>query len=168
MKNRIFIMFSLLSLFGCKISDRKLHIETVLGEYVKASRTAENGAHIRYNKRITKTPLLEPKIDDIQKVDNKLAYNIQGHINAGGRTIYRIKNIRTDKIVQNDTLFIKHYVEIKTIPGKEGANVMGYNYSQKFNQKVQSGIKKVKIELYLHYQYRNSNKKIAEELIVFK
>jgi hypothetical protein len=163
---RICIMFSLISLIGCKTVERKLKIETVMGEYVKASRTAENGAHIRYNKRIPKTPLLEPKIDSIQQMDNKLSYNLQGHINSGGRTIYRVKNIQTEEVLQNDTLLIKHHVEIKTISGKEGANVMGYNYSQKFNQEVQSGIKKVKIELFHHYQSRDSTKVMTEEFVI--
>ncbi|MGN0004320.1 MAG: hypothetical protein ACI35V_12890 [Sphingobacterium composti] len=157
-------MFSILSIFGCKTAERKLKIETVMGEYQKASRYAENGAHVRYNKLLPNIPLLEPKIDSIQKIDNILSYNLSGHIKSGGRTIYRIKNIQKEEMVQNDTLFIKHYVEIKTIPGKEGSLVVGYNYSQKCNQKVHTGIKKVHIELYHKYQNRDTNKVMFEEI----
>lgn len=163
--NRIMIIFSILSLFSCKIADNKLRIETVMGQYIKASKTTENGAHVRYTTRKLAKPLVEPKIDSITLIKNELAYTIQGHINSGGHTIAQVANIRTKKEFQNDTVFIIHYVEIKNKPGKEGANIMGYNYSQRFQHNLKSGIRKVNIELIHHYVSRNERRLLTTEQI---
>ncbi|MCA5005085.1 hypothetical protein [Sphingobacterium bovistauri] len=143
---KLIFTLSVFSLFKCAIP-HKLNVAAIEYTYIAASKTNKKGAHIRYRKRIPLIEKLDPKIWNIEQFNNKIAYNIRGHITSAGHSINRIKKIKTKKEIIDNTLYIIHYVLIKNNPGKENANIMGYNYVQTYTHKITQDIKKVKIEL---------------------
>lgn len=153
--SKLFFALSIFGFLNCGTA-RKLNVETIESTYIAASKTNERGAHVRYRKRVPLTEVLEPKIYGIEKQNKSIKYKIQGHITTGGHTINRIKTIKTEKDVIGDTLYIRHHVLIKRIPGKEGANVMGQNYNYTHNTEIPNQISTIKIELYTDNVLRKS------------
>lgn len=86
-----------------------------------------------------------------KKENNTLTFLLQGNIRSAGHSINRVKRIRFESAEQEgDKLTLKYYVEIKHIPGKEGGNVRGYNYTKVENYTLPKAVKQVYIELYEH------------------
>ena len=150
-------MFSFLSLFSC-VSQSKKEIN---GSKIKfrlndpilskpGKRTVvdpETNTSRAFSSYIEYTPRLEPKITIRYDDSSNLIYDLQGNIYSGGLSIHNVKKIRIENEVKNDTLWIKNYVEIKRIPGKESATINGYNYSKQNKIKVPKDIKTIKIQL---------------------
>src|SRR5690606_25407665 len=81
--------------------------------------------------------------------NDKLTFLLQGNISSGGHSINKVRRIRLEKVLQEgNSVRLKYYVEIKYIPGKEGANVRGYNYSQEETYNIPEGIQSVYVEMY--------------------
>ena len=64
----------------------------------------------------------------------------------------------------DNILVIRHYAVINGIPGKEGNNVLGYNYVKENHLKIPKNIMKVKIELYNEF----TNPKIKKPMKLMK
>lgn len=141
------IMF--LSFFSC-VAQNKLHTETIFAKLARVtSKDVESGSDFHRNTYIPITPRLEPEILLKKNHKHKLTFSLQGSISSGGHAINRVNKIRFEKGEQAaDTLTLKYFVEIKRVPGKEDANVRGYNYTQQESYKVPKDVKVIHIELY--------------------
>lgn len=157
---KVFCLMMFLNFFSCS-AQKKLHTETIFAKLarvtskdVKTGRVFPNDTYIPITKR------LEPEIILKNKDKNKLTFSLQGNISTGGHAINRIKKIRFEKGVQSgDTLTLKYFVEIKQIPGKESANIRGYNYTKQETYKVPKDVKVIDIELYEDHTLKGINYK---------
>ncbi|MGJ1366072.1 hypothetical protein [Sphingobacterium spiritivorum] len=78
-----------------------------------------------------------------------LKFRIQGNISSGGLNINKIRKIRFEKGQQNgNNITLRYFAEVKMIPGKEGSDVVGYNYTKDETYKIPGDVKIIKIELY--------------------
>ncbi len=129
---------------------KKLQIETILTQPARvSSKDVETGRVFNRSTNIPKTKRIEPAIIMQAHDEDKLTFLLQGNISSGGLSINNVKKIRFEKGVQSrDTLTLKYIVEIKRIPGKEGANVAGYNYTKEESYKIPEDVKIIHIELY--------------------
>ena len=85
----------------------------------------------------------------LSKNTETLKFRIQGNISSGGHTINKIRKIRFEKGEQNgNCITLRYYTEIEKIPGKENANVLGYNYAKEETYIIPHDIKIIRIELY--------------------
>ena len=136
------------SLLGC--SAQKIKTEAILATPIPVSiQNKDNGRHTYKTAWETKTVVLEPQITLAQIDKNKATFQLQGNIRSGGHAINQVGKIR---LAQNDktetAVTLKYYVEIKRIPGKESANVIGYNYTSLETYKIPNGINIINVELY--------------------
>lgn len=139
-------MFSFLSLFSCFSQSKKevngskikyLLNDPILSKPGKQTVVdPETNTSRTFSSYIEYTPRLEPKVIIKSHNANQLIYDLQGNIYSGGLSIHNVKKIRIENEVKNDTLWVKNYVEIKRIPGKESATINGYNYSKQNKIKV--------------------------------
>ena len=159
------IMF--LSFFSCS-GQEKLHTETILTRLARVtSKDVESGRVFNRNSYIPITKRLEPEILIINQDKNKLTYSLQGSISSSGHSIYRVNKIRFEKGERAaDTLTLKYFVEIKKIPGKEGANVRGENYRQQAAFKVPKDVNVIHIELYEEHSHKGENAKKEKSKLV--
>ncbi|WP_407481311.1 hypothetical protein [Elizabethkingia meningoseptica] len=150
MVKQLMIVTSFLTLFGCNTNAQKLNVTTIYSEPKRSTREVpETGGIHNYTARKEVTERFSPMIVMISKNAEILKFRIQGNISSGGHNINRIKKIRFEKGEQNgNSMTLKYYVEIKRIPGKESADVTGYNYSKDESFKIPNDIKIIKIELY--------------------
>lgn len=144
------ILISFLALLSCNTNAQKLNITTIYSEPKRSTREVpETGAVHHYTTRKEVTERFSPMIVMISKNAEILKFRIQGNISSGGHNINRIKKIRFEKGEQNgNSMTLRYYVEIKKIPGKESADVTGYNYTKDETYKIQKDVKIIKIELY--------------------
>lgn len=144
------ILISFLALFSCNTNAQKLNITTIYSEPKRSTREVpETGAVHHYTTRKEVTERFSPMIVMISKNAEILKFRIQGNISSGGHNINRIRKIRFEKGEQNgNSMTLRYYVEIKKIPGKESADVTGYNYTKDESFKIPNDIKIIKIELY--------------------
>ena len=144
------ILISFLALFSCETNAQKLNITTIYSEPKRSTKEVpETGAVYNYTTRKEVTERFSPTIVMISKNAEILKFRIQGNISSGGHNINRTRKIRFEKGEQNgNSITLKYYVEIKRIPGKESADVTGYNYSKDESFKIPNDIKIIKIELY--------------------
>lgn len=131
-------------------AQRKLNIETILAEPSRITQEdPETGKIIQRTTLSVVTNVLEPIIKLQSKANDKLTFLLQGNISSSGHSINKVRRIRLEKAQQEgNCVRLKYYVEIKHIPGKEGANVRGYNYSQQETYKIPEGVQSVYVEMY--------------------
>lgn len=144
------ILTSFLALSGCKNKAQKLNISTIYTEPKRvAKEVPETGSIHTFTTKKEVTERLDPGIFMISKNAELLKFRIQGSISSGGHTINKVKKIRFEKGEQNgNTITLRYYTEIKRYPGKESADVKGYNYTKEETYKIPKDIKVIKIELY--------------------
>lgn len=131
-------------------AQRKLNIEPILSEPSRVTQEdPETGRTIQRTTSTIVTDVLDPMIKLQSKENGKLTFLLQGNITSSGHSINKVKKIRLEKVQQEGgSITLKYYVEIKHIPGKEGANVHGYNYSQNETYNIPKGVQSVYIEMY--------------------
>ncbi|REC42917.1 hypothetical protein DRF67_19975 [Chryseobacterium pennipullorum] len=139
-----------LALSGCKSDARKVNISTIYtGPKTVVREIPETHKIHRYTTHEEVTKRLDPMVVMVSKNDNTLAFRIQGNISSGGLRMNQIRKIRFEKGKRTgNTLTLKYYVEIKKRPGKESADVAGYNYTKDEICKIPDDVKIIKIELY--------------------
>lgn len=144
------ILASFLILFGCEANAQKLNVTTIYSEPNRVTREVlETGGKHTYTTRKEVTERLNPMIVMTSKNAEILKFRIQGNISSGGLNINQVRKIRLEKVAQNGkSMTLKYYVEVKKIPGKEGSDVMGYNYTKDETYKIPNDVKIIKIELY--------------------
>ena len=147
MKKYIF-MISILSFFGCKTSEslnNKLEVTTITTKPERVEVKDENG-HVRSrNTYVDEIERLKPEIIILDTEDRQFKYKIQGNITSRGLSIRRVKTIQSEQRIEGSTLVIKQTVMVKSISGKEGAQVAGYNYQQENVAKIPESINTIKI-----------------------
>ncbi|MNE77985.1 hypothetical protein D3C80_1743480 [compost metagenome] len=85
----------------------------------------------------------------LSKTAETLKFRLQGNVHSSGHTINQVRKIRFEKGEQyGNTITLRYFVEIKRIPGKEKADVRGYNYTKDETYKIPNDVKLIKIELY--------------------
>lgn len=144
------ILTSLLTLWGCKNNAQKLQISTIYSEPKRVEREVPETASIHtFTNHKEITDRLDPGIFMISKNTELLKFRIQGNISSGGHTINKVRKIRFEKGEQNgNTITLRYYTEIKRYPGKESANIQGYNYTKEESYKLPENIKVIRVELY--------------------
>ncbi len=144
------ILTSFLTLFGCETNAQKLNVETIYAEPKRHTREVpETGTVHKYTTRKEITKRLSPMIVMTSRNPEILKFRIEGNISSGGHNIYQIRKIRFEKGEQNgNCMTLRYYVEVKKIPGKESADVVGYNYTKDDTYKIADSVKIIKIELY--------------------
>ena len=131
-------------------AQRKLNIETILAEPSRITQEdPETGKTIQRTTLSVVTNVLEPIIKLQSKANDKITFLLQGNVSSSGHSINKVRRIRLEKAQQEgNSVRLKYYVEIKYIPGKEGANVRGYNYSQQETYHIPEGVQSVYVEMY--------------------
>lgn len=142
-----------LTLVSCKTQDQKLQISPIYAEPKKLiTASSEDGKEYLITSLTEVTQRLQPLIAIVSQNKEKLKLHIQGNISSAGLSIQKIRKIRFEETKsEEDSITLKYMVEIKKIPGKESANIRGYNYEQEMNYEIPKGIKYVKLELYEDY-----------------
>ncbi|MEG0926678.1 hypothetical protein [Chryseobacterium sp.] len=144
------ILTSFLALSGCKTGVQKLKISAIYTEPKKVTREipGTDSTHT-FTTRTEVTERLAPMIFMLSKNAEMLKFRIQGNISSSEHSIHQIRKIRFEKGEQNGNyMTLRYYVEIKKMPGKESANVQGYNYTKDEAYKIPDDVKLIKIELY--------------------
>ncbi|WP_250254213.1 hypothetical protein [Chryseobacterium sp. Marseille-Q3244] len=144
------ILTSLLALLGCKSNTEKLQVTPIYTEPQRVTKEIpETGKNHTYMTRMEVTDRLNPMIFMLTKNAETLQFRIQGNISSGGYTIRQVRKIRFEKGEQTgNTIILRYYAEIKKYPGKESANVQGYNYIKNEIYKIPNSVKIIKVELY--------------------
>ena len=144
------ILTSFLVLSGCKTNAQKLQVTTIYSEPNRVTREVpEPGGKYTYTTRKEATERLNPMIVMISKNAEILKFRIQGNISSGGLNINKIRKIRFEKGEQTgNSITLRYFAEVKKIPGKEGSDVVGYNYTKDETYKISGEVKIIKIELY--------------------
>lgn len=144
------ILTAFLALSGCKNNAQKLNVSTIYTEPKRVTKEVpETGSIHTFTTKKEVTERLDPGIFMLSKNAEILKFRIQGSINSGGHTINQLRTIRFEKGEQTGNMIIlRYYAEIKNYPGKESANVQGYNYTKEEIYKIPGDIKVIKIELY--------------------
>ncbi|WP_407488173.1 hypothetical protein [Elizabethkingia anophelis] len=147
---QLMILASFLILFGCEANAQKLNVTTIYSEPNRVTREVpETSGKHTYTTRKEVTERLNPMIVMTSKNAEILKFRIQGNISSGGLNINKIRKTRLEKVTQNgNSMTLRYYVEIKKIPGKEGSDVVGYNYTKDETYKIPNDVKIIKIELY--------------------
>ncbi|UKB86118.1 hypothetical protein LF887_10975 [Chryseobacterium sp. MEBOG06] len=149
MKN-FMILTSFLALVSCKADAQKLKVFTIFREPKKvAKEVSETGKTHTYTTRQEVTERLNPLIFMLSKNDGTLKFRLQGNISSSGHSIRQVRKMRYEKGEQNGNFItLRYFVEIKKIPGKESADVKGYNYSKDETYTIPKDVKVINIELY--------------------
>ncbi|WP_258862527.1 hypothetical protein [Sphingobacterium spiritivorum] len=137
-------------LSGCKTNAQKLQVTTIYSEPNRVTREVpETGRKHTYTTRKEATERLNPMIFMISKNAEILKFRIQGNISTGGLNINKIRKIRFEKGEHiGNSITLRYYAEVKKIPGKEGSDIVGYNYTKDETYKIPGDVKIIKIELY--------------------
>lgn len=166
------VLTSFLALFGCKTNVQKLQISTIYTEPKRVSKEIpEIGAIQTYMSRKEVTERLVPLIYMLYKNAETLKFRMQGNISSSGHAVHQVRKIRFERGEQKgNTITLRYYVEIKKYPGKESADVKGYNYTKDEIYKIPYDIKLVYIQLYedrIDDIAANNPKLIAEQTFNF-
>lgn len=166
------VLTSFLALFGCKTNVQKLQISTIYTEPKRVSKEIpEIGAIQTYMSRKEVTERLVPLIYMLYKNAETLKFRMQGNISSSGHAVHQVRKIRFERGEQKgNTITLRYYVEIKKYPGKESADVKGYNYTKDEIYKIPYDIKLVNIQLYedrIDDIAANNPKLIAEQTFNF-
>lgn len=163
---------SIFVLLGCKSNTQKLQTSPIYTEPKRVTKEIpETGKIQTYTTRKAVTERLSPKILMLSKNTETLQFRLQGNISSSGHTIHQVRKIRFGKGERNgNTITLRYYVEIKKIPGKESANILGYNYTKDEIYKIPNDVKIIRVEL---YEDRSNNdldsnpKLIAQQIFNF-
>lgn len=158
----ILLLLPIMNCFG----QNKLKVETILTKYISTCKQTEKGVYVRYRQRVPIIDILEPQINIVHQKGTELKYQLQGNISSGGMSISQVKTIRLEKEIIEDQLILKHIVMVKHPPGKEGNNVMGYNYMKEEKFKIPNGIKVIKIELHEERLNQRTGSRIPKERLL--
>lgn len=166
------ILTSLFALLCCKSNAQKLQVTAIYTEPKRVIKEiSQTGEANTYATRKEVTKRLDSKVFMLSKNAETFQFRIQGNINSGGHTINQVIKIRFEKGEQNgNTITLRYYTEIKRIPGKESANVRGYNYTKDEVYTIPTDVKIIKIELYEEHINDSSDTKpklIAEQTFNF-
>lgn len=144
------ILTSLFALLSCKGNAQKLKVTAIYTEPKRVTKVIpETGKSHTYTTREAVTERLHPNIAMLTKNADELQFQIQGNISSGGHTIHQVRKIRFEKGEQSgNTITLRYYTEIKKKPGKENADVQGYNYTKDEVYKIPADVKIIKVELY--------------------
>lgn len=163
----VLLLTSLFGLLGCSAeAQKKLEIEPVFVQRHQVSREIpETGGIHTYTTGREVTERLAPQIVRLDSAGGKLRFRLQGNIYSGGHNIRQVRKIRFEKGDDaGDSLILRYYVEVRKIPGKENANVAGYNYSKDISYRIPKDVKRIKVELYEERQEQGSKpRQIAEQ-----
>lgn len=142
-----------LTLNSCKTQDQKLQISPIYAEPKKLiNASSEDGKEYLITSLTEVTQRLQALIAIVSQNKEKLKLHIQGNISSAGLSIQKVRKIRFEETkLEDNSISLKYMVEIKKIPGKESANIRGYNYEQEMNYEIPKGVKYIKLELYEDY-----------------
>lgn len=159
------VLTSFLVLSGCKTDAQKVKISAIYAEPKRITKEIpETGVAHAYTTHKEATERLDPKIFMLSKNAETLKFRIQGNISSAGHTINQVRKIRFEKGEQNgNTITLRYYTEVKRIPGKESANIRGYNYTKDEVYRIPADVKIIKIELY--EEHINDSSDIKPKLI---
>ncbi|WP_413531945.1 hypothetical protein [Empedobacter brevis] len=165
---KLHYLFIFFPFFNCS-TQNKLKIETIIET---PSRITSQNTEARKNNPKSNTKRLEHAIFIKNKSNKNLALKLQGNISSGGLSIYNVRKIHLEEGQKiGNSMTLKYNVEILNIPGKESANVKGYNYSKEEYYKIPKDVEIIKVELYEDYvtQRMHSNlpksKLLVEKII---
>ena len=148
LKMKYFTIMMFFSFWSCSGQNR-IQIEPLYSKLSRElSHKTANGEEVYINRDVLITTRLNAEIDVLSENTNSINYQLRGNISSRGHSIRKISKIRLEKEQFGDTLLLKHFVEIKRIPGKESANIHGYNYTKKETVKIPKGVKIVIIDMY--------------------
>lgn len=156
----IFMFFATINCFA----QQSLKVKTILGKYKTTYRMTEKGDSVMRHQLVADGEIYEPQINIKTQKAKQIEYELKGHNSSGGLSINKIKKIRTEQEIIDNILVIRHYAVINGIPGKEGNNVLGYNYVKENHLKIPKNIMKVKIELYHEF----TNQRITKPMKLMK
>ncbi|AZA85208.1 hypothetical protein C1637_15180 [Chryseobacterium lactis] len=144
------ISTSFLTLLSCETDAQKLKIATIYAAPKRVVKEIpETGKTHIYTTRQEVTERLSPMILMLSKNAETLQFRIQGNIDSSGHNIHQVRKIRFEKGELNGNgITLRYYVEIKKKPGKESADVKGYNYTKDETYNIPNDVKIIKIELY--------------------
>lgn len=144
------ILISFVAFAGCKINTQRLQISAIQTEPKRvAKENPETGTTYTFTSRSEIIERLTPQIFMLSKTAETLKFRLQGNVHSSGHTINQVRKIRFEKGEQyGNTITLRYFVEIKRIPGKEKADVRGYNYTKDETYKIPNDVKLIKIELY--------------------
>ena len=146
----LMILVSIFALFGCQTKAQTLEITTIHIEPKRVTQEVpETGKQHTYTTYQEVTERSVPAVSLVSKEDNVLRFRIQGNISSRGLQIRKVSKIRFEQGEQlGNGITLKYYVNIKHIPGKEGATIAGYNYSKEEKYKIPHDVKVVHVEVY--------------------
>ncbi|WP_333864042.1 hypothetical protein [Sphingobacterium sp.] len=151
MRNTI-IVTVLWMLSGCISHENSLHITVIEGTPKRIVKENEMQQKQYYNTYSDNAERLIPTIRILSKEHNSLKLSIQGNISSAGLSINKVRKLRLEEgTLEENRITLKYIVEIEKIPGKESANIRGYNYGQTVNYSLSKGVKYVKVQLYENY-----------------
>lgn len=168
---QVIILISFLTLVACNVNTKKLQIATIYAEPKRVSKkNLETGvSQITTHQSISER--FKPQIYMISKNHQSLKFRIQGNIHSSGHQKNEIEKIRSGKAERyGDTITLRYFVEVKRSPGKENANVRGYNYTTDEIYKIPNAVKRVKIELYedrMNFPIDTRRKLVAQQTFNF-
>lgn len=157
MKLKLFISIIFCSLCGTN-AQNSLQTEMIIGKSITACKLTEKGAYVRYKKVIPTSEVLLPEINMVSQDAKKINYQIKGNISSKGLSANKVKTIRIEQEIIDGFLVLKHYVEIVGIAGKEGNDVLGYNYTKNEMLSLPKEVKNIKLELYHEYSKQRTPK----------
>lgn len=144
------ILTSFLALLGCKSNVQKLQISNIYAKPKRVSREIPGTATTHtYTTQMEVTERFVPLIYMLSKNAEVLKFRIQGNISSSGHAINQIRKIRFEKGEnKGNSIKLRYYVEIKKYPGKESADVKGYNFIKDEIYIIPNDVKLIHIELY--------------------
>lgn len=156
------ILTSLFALLACKGNAQKLKVTPIYSEPKRITKEiSETGKPHTYATHKAVTERFTPGIIMLSKNTGRLKFRIRGNVSSGGHTIYQVRKIRLEKGEQNgNTITLRYYTEIKKYPGKESANIQGYNYTKNEIYKIPDDVKIIRIELYEEWMNDPSDTKL--------
>ena len=143
------VLMMFLSIIQLGLAQSKLKIEPIFTEFSEIQ-VIDSLTDVKSYKdiRVALTPKLEPEIEVLDLTPTKIRYQLKGNIASGGLGIFNVKKIRVQDSIENDTLILKHYVEVVRVAGKESNSIIGYNYSKINLRAIDKNIKAICIELH--------------------
>lgn len=148
---------------GCS-SPNSLQVETVYSQVVTKPKGENTSGQNRFKPTFkASVAILEPKIVVVSSQDNQIRYEIQSSIASSGLSIQKVRNIALEKQIVGDTLIVNHIAHVVLKPGKESANILGYNYRKEQMIDLPSNIKQIQISLLEQRQFKDPDIRKAKQ-----
>lgn len=90
----------------------------------------------------------QPQFLMLEQNKNSLSYQIQGFVSSFGHHKKTLRKIQIEKEIHQNTLHIKHTMLTKNGFGKEGAQIIGYNFQLQKHIKIPKSIQTIILTLY--------------------